>query len=200
MRVGIVGGTFDPVHLAHLEMGRAAKRQKDLDQIWFMPSKIPPHKRGKKIAEEGLRYRFVELAVEGEKDFYASDFELRFPNTTYTAETLERLKKEYREEQFFFILGGDSLCDFGKWYHPEKILEYAGILAFRRNGVSMREMEERAENLMSRFGGQIEILQMRDMDISSSMIREKLAMGEPVEKYLPEALHPFISELEEIYR
>lgn len=200
MKIGIMGGTFDPIHVAHLEMGRVAKEQKNLDQVWFMPSKIPPHKRGRNITEERLRYHWVELAVRGEEGFLASDFELERSGTTYTADTLERLKKTYPKDRFFFILGGDSLFDFEKWYHPEKILAQTEILSISRDGVSREKMEEQANALMKCFGGKIEVLKMREIPISSSMIREKIRQGESVEEYLPEGLCEVISELQERYR
>lgn len=199
MKIGIMGGTFDPIHLAHLSMGRAAKEQKKLDQVWFMPSKIPPHKREKKVADEKLRYHWVELSVRGIRDFFASDFELRFPHITYTAETVERLQKEYPNEKFSFILGADSLFAFDMWYHPERILNRVEILSFSRDGILKEKMEEQAAYLMDRFGGKIEVLQMRELAVSSSMIREKLAKGEAVEKFLPKALWQALPELQGEY-
>ena len=197
MKIGIMGGTFDPVHLAHLEMGRAAKEQKKLEQVWFMPSKNPPHKR--KITEESMRYRWVELAVREKEGFLVSDFELKFSGVSYTAEMLKRLEREYPENQFFFILGGDSLFAFEHWYHPEVILAHAEILCFSRDGVSREKMDEQAEFLMKRFGGKIEVLKMQEMAISSSMIREKIAKGESVKEYLPKELWQMIPEMEKVF-
>lgn len=194
MKVGILGGTFDPIHLGHLEMGRAAKWQKQLDEVWFMPSKIPPHKLGKRITEEMTRYQMVELAVEKEEGFFASDFELQGSSITYTAETLKRLKNCYPEKEFFFLMGGDSLFYLEQWYHPEKILEYAAILAFCRHGISKEQMEERAFWLMQQFGGTIEVLSMQSMEISSSMIREKLQRGEDVSEFLPGSVWAFLRQ------
>lgn len=200
MKIGIMGGTFDPVHLAHLEMGRAAKEQKMLDQVWFMPSKNPPHKRKRKITEECIRYRWVELAVREKEGFLASDFELKFPGISYTAEMLKRLKKEYPVDRFFFILGGDSLFEFANWYHPEVILAHAEILCFSRDGMSAEKMNEQTESLMKRFGGRIEVLKMREMAVSSSMIRGKIQKGESVQEYLPKELWQVIPEMEKCYR
>lgn len=200
MKIGIMGGTFDPIHLAHLEMAHAAKEQKELEQVWFMPSKIPPHKRERKITAENLRFHWVELAVRGKEGFFASDFELKHPGITYTAETLERLKRKYPEYCFFFLLGADSLFDFENWYHPEKILSYAEILSFCRNGISMKKMKEQASYLIERYGGSIEVLQMQEMAVSSSMLREKIVNGESVEEYLPEALWQEVPEMKENYR
>lgn len=194
MKIGIMGGTFDPVHLAHLEMGRAAKRQKNLDEVWFMPTKIPPHKKGKVVTDENIRFKMVEIAVSEEKDFYASDFELQFPQVTYTAQTVERLQMTYPEHTFYFILGGDSLFYFDQWFHPEKILHYTEVLAFSRDGIPKKAMEERAAWLMQKLGGVIEILEMKHMEISSSMIRRRIAEGKDVKKYLPKGVHAYLAE------
>lgn len=191
-RTGILGGTFDPVHLAHLAMGKAALEEGQLDRVLFMPSKLPPHKRGRQILSEGMRRDMIELAIEGEDRFFFSDFEFRRQETSYTARTLSLLKEQQPEEEFFFIMGGDSLFYFDNWYQPEVILQKAKILAVARDGMSRRQMSDRAEALMDRFGGDIRIISMPWMDISSSEIREKLSRGESVEEYLPAPVYRYI--------
>lgn len=193
-RTGIMGGTFDPVHLAHIEMARCAKEQYNLERILFMPSKIPPHKQGREILPEKFRGEMVQLAVEEEKDFYYSDFELKREEVTYTARTLELLKRHYPEDCFYFILGGDSLFQFENWYVPEKILKYAVVLAGSRNGIPADVMQKKAKELSERFCGRIELFSMPEMNVSSSMIREKLFRGEPVEEYLPPKVSAYIKE------
>ncbi len=191
-RVGIMGGTFDPVHLAHLVMARCAREQMMLNKVLFMPSKIPPHKRNQKISSEELRAKLVQLAVEEEPGFYYSDFELNRKEVTYTARTLELLRKQYHEEEFFFIMGADSLYQFENWYLPEKIMQYAVILAVSRNGVLQQDMLDKAAMLSEKFHGEVRVIQMPEMNISSSMIREKLAGGESVEQYLPPKVYEYI--------
>lgn len=191
-RVGIMGGTFDPVHLAHIEMARCALGQKGLDKILFMPSKNPPHKRDRKILPEKYRAEMVKLAVSGEEKFYFSDFELRREEITYTAKTLELLCKNYPKEQFFFIMGSDSLCHFECWHQPEKVMRYAVILAVSRGGVREEEMVRQAAYLSKKFSGDVQVLKMPEMKISSSMIREKIAAGEDVSSYLPENVYDYI--------
>lgn len=191
-KTGILGGTFDPIHRAHLAMGRKAMEEEKLDRVLFMPSKIPPHKVGRGISPENIRGDMVELAVENEPGFYFSDFEFRRQETTYTARTLSLFQREQPEEELFFILGGDSLFYLEKWYQPEVILHHAVILAFARDGLNRHQMEERAEVLMDMFGGEIRIIPMPWMDISSSEIRERLSRGESVEEYLPPSVYQYI--------
>lgn len=193
-KTGILGGTFDPIHRAHLVMGRRAMEEEGLDRVLFMPSKIPPHKMGRSISPESVRRDMVELAVADEAGFYFSDFEFRRQEITYTARTLSLFQEEQPEEELYFILGGDSLFYFEKWYRPEEILRHATLLAFSRDGLSGRQMEERANILMGRFGGEIRVISMPWMEMSSSGIRERIARGESVEEYLPHSVYRYILE------
>lgn len=193
-KTGIMGGTFDPIHCAHLRMARCAMEQKGLDRVLFMPSKIPPHKMGRDVSDERLRAHLVKLAVEEEDGFYYSDFELRREGTTYTAMTLALLREQYPGEEFYFIMGGDSLFQFTQWYHPEEIVRYAVILAVSRGTVGAGQMKEQAEFLAEQFHGRFELVRMEKMEISSSLIRERLAKGEPVQQMLPEKVYEYIKE------
>lgn len=191
-KIGIMGGTFDPIHLAHIRMARCAMTQKKLDQIWFMPSKIPPHKKDQKISSEQVRSTLVRLAIQDEKGFLFSDFELLRQETTYTARTLKLLQAEYPEEEFYFILGGDSLFQFEHWYKPEEIMKRAVILAVSRNGVLSDKMQEQAAYLSEKFNGKVELVQMEEISISSSEIRKKIAKGESIKEYVPYRVYEYI--------
>ena len=193
-KTGIMGGTFDPIHCAHIRMARCAMEQKNLDRVLFMPSKNPPHKAGKNVSDEWLRARLVKLAIEDEEGFCFSDFELRRDGTTYTAKTLALLKKQCPEEELYFIMGGDSLFQFVHWYHPEEIAKYAVVLAVSRGSMAAGQMEGQAELLAARFQGNFELIQMEKMDVSSSLIREKLIKGEEVRGMLPKKVYEYIME------
>ena len=101
-QIGLMGGTFNPIHNAHLAMAAAALEQMALDEIWFMPSKNPPHKSSRDIVSEDLRSDMIRLAIQGAPQYIFSDFELRHEGTTYTAETLKRLQQEYPADRFYF--------------------------------------------------------------------------------------------------
>lgn len=193
-KTGIMGGTFDPIHCAHLRMARCAMEQKKLDRVLFMPSKIPPHKMGRKVSDEQLRAQLVRLAIEEEEGFYYSDFELRRDGTTYTAKTLELLKKQQPGETFYFIMGGDSLFQFANWYQPEEIARCAVILAVSRGTVGEEQMKEQAKLLAGQFHGRFELVRMEKMEISSSLIRKRLARGEPVKQMLPGKVYEYIEK------
>lgn len=193
-KIGIMGGTFNPIHCAHMEMARCALVQKKLDEIWFMPSKIPPHKSKAGLLDEETRAKLVRLAVEEEERFVFSDFELKRNETTYTAKTLELLHGKYPEVSWYFILGGDSLFSFHEWYHPEQIARYATILAVSRDGVDDKRMCDQAQFLSEKYQGEFCVLTMQQMDISSSKIRDRLSKGISVKEDLPPKVNAFIQE------
>lgn len=187
-----MGGTFNPIHLAHIEMARCALKQKKLDEVWFMPSKIPPHKSNDALLDERVRAEMVKLAIEDEQQFVFSDFELKRDETTYTAKTLELLHDIYPETSWYFIMGGDSLFSFDKWYHPEIITKYAGVLAVSRDGVDNHCMQKQADLLSRQFQSEFCVLQMRQMNISSSQIRDKIAKKLSIESEVPYKVNMFI--------
>ena len=191
-RIGILGGTFDPVHNGHLLLGEQAYREYGLDEIWFMPSKNPPHKSSRDIVSEDLRSDMIRLAIQGAPQYIFSDFELRHEGTTYTAETLKRLQQEYPADRFYFLMGGDSFFQLETWYHPEQIMKLTTILAFSRNGETDRQMQARADELAHRYEANIRLLSMEEMPVSSSLIRDRVQNGQPVGALVPPAVEEYI--------
>ena len=118
-RIGILGGTFDPIHNGHLRLGKRAYEEFELESIWFMPSGVPPHKKDHRITEGKMRRDMVKLAIADTPCFLYSDFELKRKGDTYTAQTLTLLHRERPEDEFYFIIGADSLYEIEHWYHPE---------------------------------------------------------------------------------
>ena len=191
-QIGIMGGTFNPIHNAHLTMAMAAYEQAGLDRIWFMPSKNPPHKNSSEIISEEHRSNMIKQAIKDTPYFAFSDFELRHEGTTYTAQTLKRLQKTYPDHRFYFLMGGDSLFELETWYHPEMIMKMTTILAFYRNGETMQQMYERAAYLTSNYQADIRILSMPDMPISSSLIRSRILSGLSVSQMIPPDVEKYI--------
>ena len=172
-QIGLMGGTFNPIHNAHLAMAAAALEQMALDEIWFMPSKNPPHKSSRDIVSEELRSDMIRLAIQGAPQYIFSDFELRHEGTTYTAETLKRLQREYPADRFYFLMGGDSFFQLETWYHPEQIMKLTTILAYR-------------------YEADIRLLSMEEMPVSSSLIRDRVQNGQPVGALVPPAVEEYI--------
>lgn len=193
-KIGIMGGTFDPIHLGHMAMAREAMLQADLDRVLFMPSKIPPHKRGRMISDEEQRAEMVRLAIQNEAGFEFSAFELARDGITYTAETLQLFHAEHLRDKLYFIMGGDSFMQLEEWYQPEKIMASAVILAVSRDGLTQEQMQARREILRQKYQAEIQIIQMPQMDISSTEIRKRVCAGRAINDLVPEAVAEYIQE------
>ena len=196
-KIGILGGTFNPIHKGHLALGKAAMEQYDLEEVWLMPSKLPPHKSHFAMLSEEHRLAMTALAAQSDDRFMASDFELRREGLTFTADTLELLTKEYPDVKFYFIVGGDSLIKFKSWRRPERILELATLLGAGRAGYETTKIEEAANDLRKQFpGADIGTILLPDHPISSNEIRTAFYTGEAerVKSYLPEAVWAYLQE------
>lgn len=196
-KIGILGGTFNPIHKGHLALGLAAAEQYDLEEVWLMPSKLPPHKSHFTMLSEEHRLAMTKLAAQADARFHASDFELGREGLTFTADTLELLTKEYPDVKFYFIVGGDSLIKFMHWRRPERILELATLLGAGRAGYEASKVEEAAERLRNQFpSAEIGTVVLPDYPISSNEIREAFFTGEAmrVKPFLPEAVWNYLQE------
>ncbi len=194
-RIGIMGGTFDPIHWGHLSIGRQARREWGLKEVWYMPSGQPPHKKDHQVTDGDKRCAMVKLALKGEEGLVFSDFELRRPGNTYTAQTLRLLRAAYPEHEFYFILGADSLYEIEQWYHPEQIMDKAVILAAcREYSQSHPSLEAQIGCLAEKYGARIYRLHSREMDVSSKEIRDMVSDGREPKGLLPEAVLAYIRE------
>lgn len=193
-RICILGGTFNPIHNAHLAIADAALEQAGVDAVWFMPSKKPPHKPGQIIASEEHRCAMIRMAIRANYRFFFSDYELQHDGVTYTAETLTRLREDYKEDNFCFLVGADSFFQLEKWFHPEIILQHAQLLAVPRAGEETNQMNHHAQYLRRHYGADIILLHMEEMKVSSSQIRDDIRKGIPVRGMLPECVENYIRE------
>lgn len=171
MKVGILGGTFDPIHNAHLEIAKEALKQFDLDKVVIMPTPNPPHKDKNKITSNFHRANMIRLALKDIENIEFSDFELNKSGTTYTADTLHMLKELHPEDEYYFIVGSDSIASFMSWYRPDVILKYATLLAVRRDDESSKIMDAKVAEIEETFDVKVGIISMDSMAVSSSFIR-----------------------------
>ena len=193
--IGIMGGTFDPIHNGHLMLGEQAYKEYQLDEVWFMPSGHPPHKKNQNITDPNIRLTMTQLAIEGKTGLVSSDFEVRRNGSTYTAQTLRLLRKAYPQHQYFFIIGADSLYEIENWYEPDQVLSQAVILAARREYEDARlSMEQQIAYLSTRYKADIRILHCKEMEISSAMLRERIAGGLSVSEYVPSKVLTYIKD------
>lgn len=193
-KIGIMGGTFNPIHLGHLVIAQTALEQLKLDKVVFMPSKNPPHKRNEHILDDQVRADMVGLAIEDNPYFELSTFEMDRNGLTYTADTLYQLTKQHPEETYYFIIGADSLFYLDKWKDPATIFKYCTIVAAMRNQSTTEEMKQKINELNKQFGGTIRLLDSPNIDISSTEIRERIYNGKTVQYYVPSSVDKYMKE------
>lgn len=192
-KIGIMGGTFDPIHNGHLLLGRQAYQEYGLNQVWFMPSGIPPHKKDHTVTAVEDRLAMVRLAISEYPFFVCSDFEIRRQGNTYTAETLKLLGEAYPKHTFFFIIGADSLYQIESWYHPREVMEQTTLLVAGRDYPQAPcSMEEQIARLKAAYGADIRLLHCEEIDISSGELRRMGAEGKQLSSYIPECVEQYI--------
>lgn len=191
--IGIVGGTFDPIHNGHLLLGRQAYEEYHLDAIWYMPSGQPPHKKSRIITDAKSRCDMVSLAIQGNNHFFLSEFETARAGNTYTAQTLKLLKEAYPEHEFSFIIGADSLYEIEHWYHPEQVLSSVTILVAEREYPKEHpSVDWQIAYLTEKYSCDIRKLHCEELDISSEEIRRMIRCGEEISEYVPEKVGEYI--------
>jgi len=188
MRIGIFGGTFDPIHLGHLLLAEQALEAARLDEVWFIPAGEPPHKQGKTITMAEHRYRMVLLATEGHPRFRVSRIELDRKGPSYTVDTIETLTHMNPNDHFFLLVGADMVKDLPRWYKIKKILQFVHVIGLGRLGIGREEVPvEISERL-------VWIPDAIETNISSTTIRERLAQGKSVRYLVPERVRQYIKE------
>lgn len=193
--IGIMGGTFDPIHNGHLMLGEQAYHEYGLNEVWFMPSGHPPHKKKRAVTDPKLRLEMTAAAVAYHPGFICSDFEVRRKGNTYTAQTLRLLIENFPEHAYYFIVGADSLYEIEKWYEPELVLTQAVILAAPRDYEDKnRSLNHQIDYLSQKYGADIRMLHCKEMDISSAEIRDKVSKGESIDRYVPEEVMIYIRD------
>ena len=191
-KVGILGGTFDPIHTGHLILAEEACEAFSLDYVLIMPNGNPPHKAGQVHASMEQRTRMAELAVADNPHLRVSDFEKTPQDYHYTYETLEFLAERNPDTEYYFILGADSLMLFHTWKEPQRICDSCAILAAVRDGMRPLELESWIEALNKRFGARIYPLSTTNIDISSNLIREKVQNHRSIRYYVPGPVEEYI--------
>lgn len=194
-KIGLMGGTFNPVHNAHLALAERAADVFCLDEVWFIPSRNPQYKDTTDILSEEHRLESVKLATAGNEKFRVSDIEMKREGATYTVDTLEELHREYPDYSFYFIIGGDSLMNFKNWRNPSRISELAVIAATGRGGFEDEEIKDMINDLNNTFPGEFRYFSFPAMEISSTYIRETLKNGGSVRYLVPDPVIKYLKEI-----
>ncbi|MEN2997698.1 MAG: nicotinate (nicotinamide) nucleotide adenylyltransferase [Brevinematia bacterium] len=191
MRVGLFGGSFDPIHIAHLMVAQIASEELDMDKVIFIPAKVSPLKVDTPyLFTDSQRLEMLRLATKGNERFEVSDFEISLPRVSYTYLTVEYFYDRYKGEELFLIVGGDSFESFCKWKNYKDIVTKVKIVVYPRENRCIcipRELEEFRERII--------VLNGPLVDISSTMIRERIKHNKEVRYFLPCEVYNYIVEL-----
>ena len=189
--VGILGGTFDPVHNAHIDLAKQALEELSLEKVIFMPAYIPPHKQHKYgTADYFHRYNMVKCAIGHCSQFDVSQLEYELQGNSYTARTLTILNEKY--DDMVFIVGADSYMALDTWYHPEVIFSKARIACAVRDDVDLDALSAKSDYFMTKYNGKTDLLHMGRQDISSTMLREMILSGEDISDFVPLEVRNYI--------
>lgn len=174
-KIGIMGGTFNPIHNGHIGIAKAAYEQFALDEVWFMPNHIPAYKNEQEVLCGEERMHMIHLAIRQYPYFRVSDYELKRTGKTYTYKTISMLSNDYPEHSFYFIMGADSLFYFEKWKHPEMIVKYTKILVAMRDDKGEKEIREKISEFNQFYENEIFFpIKTPVYPCSSSEIRYKI--------------------------
>ena len=200
LRIGLLGGTLDPIHVGHLDAAEAARRALRLDRIVVIPSHDPPHRPVDPRASAFHRFAMVSLAIDGRDGYRASDMELRRDGPSYTAVTLRDLHAAgWRPSQLFFIIGADAFADIAAWYDYPAILEDCQFAVISRPGTTLDAALARTPDLRARVGGSIHLVEARTSAVSSTDIRARLAAGGSIDGMVPQPVARHITA-HQLYR
>lgn len=194
MKIGILGGTFNPIHIGHLILGEYAKDRIPLDEVWYMPNGNPPHKQveHKEIMPE-TRCAMVELAIQDYKNFKLCKHEIITKDISYSYKTIGELKNKYPQHEFYFIVGSDSLLCIDKWKNPKELLNLCTFVVACRENVDLELIDTKIELLQNLYRANIVRLDYPVCEVSSSKIRNNVSVGNSIENMVPSQVEAYIN-------
>jgi nicotinate-nucleotide adenylyltransferase len=194
-RIGIIGGTFDPIHYAHLAAAEEARVRMNLERVFFVVAKVSPHKVDEEATPVEHRLAMVSLAIASNPHFAISTVDVDRPGPSYTVDTISILKEQWGgETEIYFIMGLDSLVELPTWHQPQRLAQLCRLVVVRRPGfeIDMKQLEASLPGISSR----LEILDMPEMDISSTELQERVREGLPIKYQVPEEVERYINDHE----
>ncbi|MCS6850355.1 MAG: nicotinate-nucleotide adenylyltransferase [Gemmataceae bacterium] len=195
-RIGIFGGTFDPVHLGHLVMAEQCREQAQLDEVWFIPAARPPHKRNQPITSFRQRVEMLALALASNAAFRVEEVEKDRPGPSYTVDTLAEIRQRFPDAELHLVIGADSVADLPLWYQPIRLIQQAILLVFPRYGSPRFD----AESLRAALRAPPEVsLRYQEIDapiigISGREIRRRVFQGRSIRYWVPAAVEAYIHQ------
>lgn len=191
-RIGLFGGSFDPVHNGHVAIAKSFLKSDILDELWVLLSPDPPHKTGQTQASFQSRLKMLHTAFKEFDDVKISDLEMQLPQPSYTIQTLEFLKEQYPNSIFYLCIGEDSLRDFKEWKDWRKILKHTDLLVAKRPATNIKEVDNILRN-------HVHFVDHEPIEVSSTMIRDAVASGDDISELIPSSIKTIIDN-EKLYR
>lgn len=191
--VGIMGGTFDPIHFGHLAAAEGARHLVGLDRVLFMPNRQPPHKAGHGVSPAQSRAEMVLLAIAGNPYFEFSDLELRREGPSYTLHTLQAVQAAHPDWQVAFLAGMDSLMEIQTWYEYRTVLKLADFIFFSRPGYATEQGHAMLATLGAELTGRVRIIEVPGVAVSASALRAQASGGYPLRYLIPDAVAAYIA-------
>ena len=191
-RIGLLGGTFNPIHLGHLLIAQDALEQLALDRVKFIPSATPPHKAVGALASERDRIRMIELAIRRDRRFEMDDLEIRRGGISYSVDTLTELRRRHPQADFFFVIGADSLCELHLWKEAHRLVWLCTFVTVPRPGFQVKPVVDRRLDAASRKRLRQHVLKGHACDIASRDIRARVASGQSIRYLVPDAVAEYI--------
>lgn len=193
-KIGIIGGTFNPIHNGHLLIAEYAREEFQLENVLFLPTGHSPHKLKQKITEASMRCDMIKLAI-ADNPFFELDFtEVKAERLSYTYLTLLELKKAYPMAELYFILGADSLFDLEDWKKPEEILSNCNILAAYREGEGQKNFQKQIDYLNEKYDAHIYPLHTPSFEVSSREIRSRVSKNQTIRYLVPKEVEAYIQK------
>jgi len=201
MRIGIFGGTFDPVHLGHLVLAEQCREQGHLDQVWFVPANQPPNKLEQKLTRFEQRCEMLQLAIAGNPVFRIETLEKEREGPSYTVDTLQVLHQRYPGNDYWYLMGSDTLLDLPNWYHPERLVTLAGLMVRTRPGSAVLGVEELKKkiHLSAKEPIRMAVIESPMLEISSSDLRKRVSEGKSLRYMVPRSVEAYI-ESKKLYQ
>ncbi len=193
-KIGIFGGTFNPIHRGHIHLAKGYAAALGLDSVLLVPTCIPPHKEAPDLLPGPVRLEMCRLAVRGEEKLAVSDVEIRRGGVSYTVDTLRELTSRFPEDRFYFLMGADMFFTLDSWNGFQDIARMAVLCAAARRGGELPALRAYAEKINKTYGARCEIAALPVLDISSTMVRDALAKNGPVRALVPDAVADYIAQ------
>ena len=187
MRIGLFGGSFNPIHVGHITLARQLRQLAGLDEVWLMVSPQNPLKQDRTdLLDDHFRFEMVQEALKEEEGLVACDYEFHLPKPSYTWNTLQHLKADYPQHTFVLLIGGDNWQLFHRWYHAQDILQNYQIVVYPRRGSDIDQAQLPAN---------VTLVETELLDISSTMVRERVRQGEDISDCVPAGIEPLVRSL-----